>query len=482
MTTGKSLEETAKADKQRVEELRRELHQAELAEAVGNVAAVMHQVAATEQGSEPKLGPTVFAEVAVNGVPTRALIDTGSPATIISLDFAMRVLTQGRKEGQTPLHWKEETLKKFSPPEVTLKSYGEQQLRVIAQTPLCLSQEASTEAMVLVQKGAPNNLLLGTDVQPQLGFAMVVRKTGGVVDLFSGREWECVDGEKAQLETSTGQAESSVVGLSGSGGGAGGRGTDSVPNENIHLECTSDGGATVGVVRLLQTTKIPAGYGKMVRARVDGEIAGALLLFTPSAVEGGVKLADGMVEVGDGPCVTLVVENHGRETLRLEGGVELGSVAVVEVAGVGGPNGSESGADANLLETACVCHLATAGDLAESRTEKLLSQSNLQYDGLTLSQQQQLEEFLLSYQDIFALDSSELGATQVVSHSIDTGDHPPIKQPVRRVPFALRSKVDELVKSLLAQGVIVPSKSPWASPIVLVRKMGICVSVWTTGS
>jgi len=224
------------------------------------------------------------------------------------------------------------------------------------------------------------------------------------------------------------------------------------------------------VVHLLQTTKIPAGYQKVVRARVDGEIAGALLLFTPSAVEGGVELADGMVEVGDGPCVTLVVENHGRETLRLEGGVELGSVAVVEVAGVGGPSGSGSGADANLLETACVCHLAAAGDSAESRAEKLLSQLNLQYDSLTLSQQQQLEEFLLSYQDIFALDSSELGATQVVSHSIDTGDHPPIKQPVRRVPFALRSKVDELVKSMLAQGVIVPSKSPWANPIILVCK------------
>ena len=89
MTTGKSLEETAKADKQRVEELRRELHQAELAEAVRSVAAVMHQVAATEQGSEPKLGPTVFAEVAVNGVPTRA-----------SISAELR-----RKEGQTPLQW-----------------------------------------------------------------------------------------------------------------------------------------------------------------------------------------------------------------------------------------------------------------------------------------------------------------------------------------------------------------------------------------
>jgi hypothetical protein len=37
--------------------------------------------------TKAKLGPTVFVPVAVNGVTTKALIDTGSPATIISLDF-----------------------------------------------------------------------------------------------------------------------------------------------------------------------------------------------------------------------------------------------------------------------------------------------------------------------------------------------------------------------------------------------------------
>lgn len=38
------------------------------------------------------------------------------------------------------------------------------------------------------------------------------------------------------------------------------------------------------------------------------------------------------------------------------------------------------------------------------------------------------------------------------------------------MPFALQSKVEELVHKMLAQGVIVPSKSPWASPVVLVSK------------
>ena len=42
--------------------------------------------------SGPRLGPTVYVPVAVNGVSTDALVDTGSPATIVSLEFALKVL------------------------------------------------------------------------------------------------------------------------------------------------------------------------------------------------------------------------------------------------------------------------------------------------------------------------------------------------------------------------------------------------------
>jgi len=71
---------------------------------------------------------------------------------------------------------------------------------------------------------------------------------------------------------------------------------------------------------------------------------------------------------------------------------------------------------------------------------------------------------------VFALDNSELGTTDLVTHSIDTGDQPPICQPVRRTPFALRSKVDEMVKEMMDQGGVQPLHSSWASPIVLVKK------------
>ena len=67
-------------------------------------------------------------------------------------------------------------------------------------------------------------------------------------------------------------------------------------------------------------------------------------------------------------------------------------------------------------------------------------------------------------------EDSQLGSSNVVTHSINTGDSPPIKQPARRIPFALRKKAEELVDDMLQKRVIHPSNSPWASPVVLVAK------------
>ena len=104
------------------------------------------------------------------------------------------------------------------------------------------------------------------------------------------------------------------------------------------------------------------------------------------------------------------------------------------------------------------------------RKKRLLQQLELDLSHLRPLQQIQLQVLLVSFADVFALDAAELGTTDLINHSINTGDHPPVRQPPRRIPFALRDTVDGLVEEMLSQGVLVPSTSPWASPVVLVRK------------
>jgi hypothetical protein len=45
-----------------------------------------------------------------------------------------------------------------------------------------------------------------------------------------------------------------------------------------------------------------------------------------------------------------------------------------------------------------------------------------------------------------------------------------IKQAPRRIPLAQRKEVEDEIDTILDNNVIVPSHSPWASPIVVVRK------------
>jgi len=68
------------------------------------------------------------------------------------------------------------------------------------------------------------------------------------------------------------------------------------------------------------------------------------------------------------------------------------------------------------------------------------------------------------------MDPMEVGRTDQVEHNIETSEHPPIKQPSRRIPFLLHPKVETSIQEMLSQGVVKESSSSWASLIVLVSK------------
>ena len=70
----------------------------------------------------------------------------------------------------------------------------------------------------------------------------------------------------------------------------------------------------------------------------------------------------------------------------------------------------------------------------------------------------------------FATEDIPFGRARGVSHHIDTQTNRPINQGLRRTSPNERTMVQEEVAKMLACGAIRPSSSPWASPIVLVRK------------
>ena len=71
---------------------------------------------------------------------------------------------------------------------------------------------------------------------------------------------------------------------------------------------------------------------------------------------------------------------------------------------------------------------------------------------------------------MFSHSKDDQGRTNVVNHKIDTGAALPIRQRARRLPVRQRGEEATQIKDMTARGVITPSESPWASPVVLVKK------------
>jgi hypothetical protein len=74
------------------------------------------------------------------------------------------------------------------------------------------------------------------------------------------------------------------------------------------------------------------------------------------------------------------------------------------------------------------------------------------------------------YADCFSKSEFDLGRTTFVKHSIDTGDHRPISQALRRQPIQYLPEIDRQLEELSRQGIIEPAASPWASNLVIVAK------------
>ncbi|GFU53195.1 retrovirus-related Pol polyprotein from transposon 412 [Trichonephila clavipes] len=109
-------------------------------------------------------------------------------------------------------------------------------------------------------------------------------------------------------------------------------------------------------------------------------------------------------------------------------------------------------------------------ELALSNSPQQLTPDLLENAELSPEQKSSAERLFQEFEDVFSRNSSDIGHTTVTQHRIDTADHPPIKQHPRRLPFAKQEEVGTLLREMQENDIIEPSSSPWASPIVLVRK------------
>jgi hypothetical protein len=115
--------------------------------------------------------------------------------------------------------------------------------------------------------------------------------------------------------------------------------------------------------------------------------------------------------------------------------------------------------------------VASATTDTTDRLATVLHDLGFEYIRTTERTREKLRHIIDDNLDAFAVHDLDVGRVDRVFHQIHTGDSRPLRQPVRRLAYGeQREEVQKQIHNLLNAGLIRPSNSPWASPIVLVRK------------
>ncbi|PIK54586.1 hypothetical protein BSL78_08517 [Apostichopus japonicus] len=175
---------------------------------------------------------------------------------------------------------------------------------------------------------------------------------------------------------------------------------------------------------------------------------------------------------------TLVVVNNNRVTARvinvgdhditLPKGAPLGDLFQVEVLPVAREVDMEQTGPHTLRVGIHQQHASTYIGTVD-RSDQLLADVDVNTTDLTAHQKQQLKHFLHSHQQVFSQHE------MIRLHRYDnayhpTNNEPPSRERYRMIPPKLYKEVKEQLQVMLDKGVITESFSPWAAPIVLVKK------------
>ena len=91
-------------------------------------------------------------------------------------------------------------------------------------------------------------------------------------------------------------------------------------------------------------------------------------------------------------------------------------------------------------------------------------------DDFSVLERRKVAERLLKHHGAFSRSEFDVGKTDLIQQRIDTGNHSPISESLRRHPRVHLDLIDNTVDQLVSAGIVEPATSPWSFNVVLVKK------------
>ena len=144
-----------------------------------------------------------------------------------------------------------------------------------------------------------------------------------------------------------------------------------------------------------------------------------------------VIVAEALVKVDQQGKVKVLVENHKTFPVFLEAGTTLGFLQPTQVVS---PDILPKALhlEADTLNGGAGSVTTNTGKLC--RAQELIDQLDIEWKNISDAEASGLKYVLEEFNEVFALDPMEVGRTDLVQHTINTGEHAPVKQAPRRIP------------------------------------------------
>lgn len=377
------------------------------------------------------IGRKALTHCNLNGLAVSALLDTGAQVSMIDRDWKSKYLPDTPVRALSDIIGDEDELRVYAVNGDALPFDG-----WVALTVNLMGNEdpnLSITVPFLVSSLALERPLLGFNVLEEMIQKQPEKLISTLVVLLCNAL--CIPAEKAELMVSFIQASKPSV------------------------QC--------GLLRTgRQDMVIPAGQVAWVKCQVPPLMSSSDTVFLFEPDDDNVQLTE--LDVGEGllevqnprkPYVAVPVGNNTKHAVTLPRKTALGGIHCVEkVIATDSPEAPEPTVTVNSA-------VSTPVDAHPSSWQPPINLSHLDD-----KQREKVNKMLCEEAGAFARDGDDIGCIPSLQMSITLTDEIPVQRAYSAVPKPLFKEVKEYVQELLMRGWIVKSKSPYAAPVVCVRK------------
>ena len=244
-----------------------------------------------------------------------------------------------------------------------------------------------------------------------------------------------------------------------------------------NAEPRTSGESNSGFVRVAGMYPILVPSNSVASVAVTGPACGPNALVEPLSVPvpGNIQVANTLVDASK-TCFLIQVVNPSPKDVWLKPRTRLGTVRGTVKVTSGEQLKFDVQSDAVIVscppgaEQQKPSPQEPDSPMRPPREQDLPAEISLEDFPGTPAEKQEALRIFTTYSDVFTSEGNSLGRTTTIQHQIPTCDDIPVNQPHRRIPPNQLAEVKQHLQDLLDKGVIRPSQSNYASPIVLVRK------------